>query len=332
MRTQRLFVSALVLVAGILATAALIGLLSWDPRPTTSRSFDQATNGLWLGHRWYTGVGVRDGEPITDADVDALVETFDRRGVAYAFIHVGPVRDDGSIEDAPGEVLAELGRRAPGVARLAWLGARVEKIPLSTSAFQRGLVETIASLREAGFEGVHFDFEPLHDDHPGYLETLEAVREAFGRDFVISQATPRAGPFGVSFGPLRRSFWSEGFYRDTMARSDQTVVMAYDTGLDFTKGYVAFVRHQTRLLGVWACDTPDHQLLIGLPSYEDVPIYSDPQVENLRTASQGVRAALELDAYSGCLAGVAVYAYWVTDDDEWLDFERHWVSPVTPAP
>ena len=112
-----------------------------------------------------------------------------------------------------------------------------------------------------------------------------------------------------------------------MERTDQTVVMAYDTGLDFTKGYVAFVKHQTARVGQWACDEEDHQILIGLPSYEDVPIYSDPQVENLRTASLGVRAALEEEPLKECFQGVAIYAYWVTDESEWQTFGESWIDP-----
>jgi hypothetical protein len=333
LRASRLLGPGLVVGASILAGALLVSLLHWDPRPTSDRSFDRRTNGLWLGHRWFTGVGVRSAEPVSDRELDALVDTLAQRGIRYAYVHVGPVREDGRIEDAPGPVLGELARRAPDVVLLAWLGARVDRIPLARESFRKGLLETIASLREAGFAGVHFDFEPLHDAHPGYLEALEAVRETFGTGFAISQATPRAGPYGVSVGPLRGSFWSEAFYRATMARSDQTVVMAYDTGLGFTKGYVAFVRHQTEHLVRWACETPGHELLIGIPSYEDVPTYSDPEVENLRTASLGVRAALEaIEPPPACFAGVAVYAYWVTDDAEWRDFDAHWTAPPDARP
>jgi hypothetical protein len=325
---RRLQVPALAWTIGSIVLGVLVVALLWDPRPTSERSFDRGRNGLWLGHRWYTGVGVRRGDPVTDADLDALIDTFDRRGIRYAFVHVGPVLEDGRIEDAPGEVLARIAQRAPDVALFAWLGARVERIPLTRPAFRANLLDTIEGLRAAGFTGVHFDFEPLHDRHPGYLEVLEAVRARFGPSFTISQATPRAGPFGVSIGPLRDSFWSEAFYRAAMARTDQTVVMAYDTRLGFTKGYVAFVRHQAHQLLRWACETPDHELLIGIPSYEDVPTYSDPQVENLRTAALGVRAALEAQGEAPpCFTGVAVYAYWVTDDDEWRDFERYWTAP-----
>ena len=314
----------------LVAFATLVGgvlLLAWDPQPLTQTSFDRRENGLWLGHRWFTGFGVRDGLPVSAESVEDLTRNFSIQGIRYAFVHVGPVGADGKIKDSPGPLLGTMMMDNPEIVWLAWLGARVERIPLESPAFQAGLIQTVQSLEAAGFEGVHFDFEPLSDKHPGYLETLEAVRSGLGANFLISQATPRAGPFGFSFGPLRGSFWSEGFYKATMERTDQTVVMAYDTGLDFTKGYVAFVKHQTSLVGQWACDEERHQILIGLPSYEDVPIYSDPQVENLRTASLGVRAALEEEPLTECFQGVAIYAYWVTDEDEWRTFGESWIEP-----
>ena len=313
-------------MAGLGIAVGLL-LLSWDPRPTTDTSFDRSENGLWLGHRWFTGLGVRDARPVTQENTENLLETFANRGIRYAFLHVGPVKPDGSIEDQPGPLLTQVISETPEVVWLAWLGARVEQLSLESSSFQAGLAQTIGTLKDAGFQGVHFDFEPLRDDHPGYLDVLEGVRSQFGTDLMISQATPRAGPFGVSIGPLTGSFWSEHFYRETMKRSDQTVVMAYDTGLDFTKGYVAFVKHQTQLVGEWACSVEGHQFLIGVPSYEDVPTYSDPRVENLHTAALGVRSALEENPRPECFSGVAIYAYWVTDPSEWATFEESWTVP-----
>ncbi len=113
-----------------------------------------------------------------------------------------------------------------------------------------------------------------------------------------------------------------------MERSDQTVVMAYDTNLSFQRGYVAFVRHQTNLMIDWACSTPGHEALIGVPTHEDVPLYSDPEIENLATALPGVRSALESQQDEAqCISGVAVYANWVTDESEWQDYQRHWMKP-----
>jgi hypothetical protein len=125
---------------------------------------------------------------------------------------------------------------------------------------------------------------------------------------------------------MRHSFWSEEFYRATMARSDQTVLMAYDTSLNNRKNYIGFVRHETALLLDWACAVPNHHVMIGIPSYEDVPRLSNPKVENIANAALGVRAALEADgARLRCLDGVAIYAEWVTDADEWRDYARDWL-------
>ena len=307
---------------------SILPLLLWDPYPTTKTSFDKRENGLWLGHKWYTGYGVRDEAPVTQQESTELIESLDRHGIRHIFIHVGPAGEDGTLPDPPGPTPDILSRRAPEVQMLAWVGARVDRIDLTNPIFKTNLLESIATLQEEGFDGVHFDFEPMRDFEAGYLEILDAVRARMGGGFIISQATPRAAPFGIALGPLRRSFWSEDFYRETMVRSDQTVVMAYDTRLNFRKGYVAFVRHQTNLMADWACSIPGHEALIGVPAHEDVPIYSNPEIENIHTAALGVRSALESrQADSNCISGIAVYANWVTDDSEWQDYRHHWTNP-----
>jgi hypothetical protein len=306
---------------------AIGALFCWNPYPAGDHSFDLGRNGLWLGHKWFTGRDVRTGEPVTTSDLEALTRDLARHGIRYAYVHAGPLRGDGGIDDEAGEILGQLLADAPDVVVLAWLGARVDKIDIDVPEFRRETVSVLRDLRDAGFVGVHFDLEPLTDAHPGYLELLRTVRREMGPDFLISQATPRAAPFGLSIGLLPPSFWSDEFYRDTIGATDQTVLMAYDSNLSFPKAYVEFVRHQTGLLLDWACAEPGHELLIGIPSYEDVPTYSDPLIENLRTAAQGVRAALErLDEPPACFSGVAIYANWVTSEEEWATYQRHWIA------
>ena len=322
---RRLRLPALLL---LLATAIAAGSVFWDPFPTSEQRFDRRANGIWLGHKWYTGYGVRNGKPVPGGELAQLKQNLDRHGIRDLFIHVGPALSDGTVRDKPGELFSSL-RAVFSEARLfAWVGARVENIPLDDPVFQSELIALLAELRAAGFDGVHFDFEPMIDHEPGYLTLLANVRTAMGLDFVISQATPRANFMGIFPGPLRRSFWTADFYIATMTASDQTVLMAYDSGLNYINPYLAFVRHQTNLLVDWACSVPGHEVLIGLPAYEDVPLYSNPEVENLRTASLGVRAALENRSTSShCLSGVAIYSNWVTDPEEWSDFRRYWMHP-----
>ena len=328
MRRRRLF-AGLVALVGV----GLFILLLWDPRPNTTDSFDRGKNGLWLGHKWYTGFGVRSGQAVKPEESVLLAEDLQRHRIRYAFIHVGPAGEDGTLPDSAGRTLTELKNAAPQVQFLAWLGARVDRIDLTDPVFQSNLLDSISTLRSEGFDGVHFDFEPMRDFEDGYVDLLERIRDGMGSDFKISQATPRAGPFGISVGPMRRSFWSEEFYRETMSRSDQTVVMAYDTNLSFRKGYVAFVRHQTNLLADWACSVPGHEALIGIPAHEDVPTYGDPEIENIHTAVLGVRSALESRSEdSDCVSGIAVYANWVTDESEWDQYRLYWMNPDKVPP
>ncbi len=300
----------------------------WDPAAATDRRFDRGRNGLWVGHQWYTGAKVGSGTPVTEEERQRFIATLERQRIRYAFVHVGPVRVDGTTEDTAQPFFAELRRDTPETRYLAWLGGIAKRLPVADPNWRAAVVETAMRLRSEGFAGIHLNVEPLEDHHEGYLDLLRALRQALGQDFLLSHATRRAGPFGIAVGPLNALVWSEDFYRATMAIVDQTVLMAYDTKMDVVKHYVGFVKHQTRLLLEWGCDGGSHQVLIGIPSYEDVPQYSNPQVENIHHAALGVRAALEeFGSAAPCFEGVAVYANWVTDPGEWEDYRRSWLGP-----
>jgi hypothetical protein len=310
-----------------LAGAAAIAWWVWQPSPRSSRKFDRGLNGLWVGHQWYTGKRVRGGGLIGPGERQAFVNLIQRHHIKFVFVHAGPLEENGSIADPPTAFGSTLRRDTPDIEWIPWLGGDTRKLHLGDPNWRANVVRTVISLRDSGFRGVHFDLEPVDDREPGYLELFDELRNALGKDFLLSHATRRAGPFGVAAGPMGKWFWSESFYRATMARTDQTVLMAYDTSLNVKKNYIAFVSHETGLLLDWACGAPPHRVLIGIPSYEDVPRLSNPKVENIENAALGVRAALEAKpARQQCLDGVAVYAEWVTDEDEWAAYEKNWAN------
>jgi len=320
------------LTLALLATALALFVAAVHIYPQSQRSFDSGANGIWIGHRWYTGREVRSGDPVPESEIEALVGRLRRSGIRYVFVHAGPLLADGSFEDAATPFFSQLRRAYPEGVFFAWLGARVETIRLEDEAWRNAVVAAVERLPEEGFDGVHFNLEPIRDGHPGYLELLAQVRARMGTGWKISQATPRSAPFGISVGPLRRNFWSGAFYRATMDIADQTVLMAYDTNLPLRIAYVAFVRDQTRRLVHWSCGAQKHEILIGIPTYQDVPEYADPSVESIDNAILGVRSALEsLPNQQECFRGVAIYANWVTDADEWSQFERDWQRPNSPS-
>jgi len=312
----------------LLATAIALSLAAYHTYPQSRHDFDSASNGIWIGHRWYTGREVRSGDLVSESEIETLVSRLRGAGIRYVYVHAGPLLADGSITDSADPFFSKLRHAYPEGVFLAWLGARIEKVRLGDEDWRLAVVATIERVAEEGFDGVHFNLEPIRDGHPGYLELLSQVRARMGDAWTISQATPRSAPFGISVGPLRRNFWSGAFYRATMDLADQTVLMAYDTNLPLRVMYVAFVRHQTHRLTKWSCAAKKHEFLIGIPAYHDVPEYSDPSVENIGNAALGVRSALEsFPKTPECFRGVSIYADWVTDPDEWLQFEQFWRDP-----
>ena len=317
------------LIGVLLTVAAAAGLwwLLWSPFAATQQRFDRGRNGLWVGHQWYTGRNVRSGDPVGEEERSRFVTTLRAQRIHYAFVHVGPLLPDGSTADRADPSFAELRDRTPDTLYLAWLGGIESRLAVGDPGWRQAVVATVQRLRDEGFAGLHLNIEPLHDHHTGYLELLHELRDRLGEGFLLSHATRQAGPFGIAVGPMVSQFWSEEFYRSTMKLVDQTVLMAYDTKSDVAKHYVAFVKHQTELLVEWACQIPGHRVLIGIPSYEDVPLYSNPEVENIPSAVSGVRAALEeVGPSTDCFEGVSVYANWVTDAEEWEDFRLLWLD------
>ncbi len=317
--------------APLLITAAIVSIaVSWLCHPVGSASFDTGANGLWIGHKWYTGREVQTGESVPPEDVAHLIARLRAANVRYVFVHVGPARAGGDIEDSAAPLFAQLRAAYPEGVFLAWLGARLDRIALDQATWRSNIATQNERLRTEGFDGVHFNIEPLRDAEPGYLELLATVRAQLGDAWIISQATPPSALLGIPLAGIGRNFWSAGFYRATMDVANQTVLMAYNANLRFEPIYVAFVRDQTRRLAQWACAARSHQLLIGIPAFQDTPDAKLSHVENIRTASLGIRSALEsFPMRPQCFGGASIYANWVTNDAEWSDFERHWVNPIS---
>ena len=110
MGRRRLYAALLVLAA-----ATLFILLLWDPDPRTTTSFNHGKNGLWLGHKWYTGVTVRSAIPVLPEEVTELTKKLTEYQIRYAFVHVGPAREDGSLSDSAGPILGTLRNAVPQV-------------------------------------------------------------------------------------------------------------------------------------------------------------------------------------------------------------------------
>jgi hypothetical protein len=314
------------LLVGISILSVIIYWL-WNPGPSSMISFDKKTNGIWAGHQWFTGKKVQSGDTVTVSERDKFIEQLRLYGIRTVFVHAGPICHDGSIADLPTPFFFKLQKAAPEIQFLPWIGGDVKRYNLKSPQWRAALTSTIWKLQCQGIKGIHLDIEPLASFHPGYLELLKELRTALEKDFYISHATKRVAPVELPFWPITKYFWTKAFYTSCMKYTDQTVLMGYDTCIKLKKVYKASIAMQTKKLLECSAEYPSHTFLIGIPSYDDNPGLHDPTVENVYTAVSGVRAALEnARSTSVNFEGVALYAHWTTNPEEWRWFEVYWMQ------
>jgi hypothetical protein len=277
-------------------------------------SKDQGRNGLWLRYKWYFG---------ENTDFGSLANRLQRGHFRYAFFHVRFVNRDGSLhfrylKQAQG-LNREMKTRAPDVLRIAWVFAGNHAIDGNVDLRQKSVRTRMVDeakwlVQKCGFDGVQWDYEICPDGDLGFLRLLEETRAALPKAF-LSTAVPSAysWPF-VGLG------WSEGYFRLVAATTDQMAVMGYDTGAYFPRWYVRHLQGSVRVIGQAAQNTKC-KILMGLPTYGDGPPSQNPRSENLR---MGLAAVLGTD-WPQAFEGVALFADYTIDEEEWAEYRKAWV-------
>jgi hypothetical protein len=274
---QPLWLRRVVLAVYLTATALILLLgtslgvlltLATGTVPQSART--SGDDALWLGHSWVDGR--RD-----QADVGALAERLRGTGIRDLFVHIGPLGDDGGLGPAlhPQDrwVLAALHHALPGVRVQAWVGDTVgpDHLVLAKEAIRARILDSVRGLLAEGFDGIHYDFEPVPDGDRSFLTLLadsRAVTRNTGAVLSVSvdQIEPLAGlhaPEQWVFG--RPHWWSTDFLHHVAQQVYAVAVMTYDSAVPLQTAYSGYVRHQTQL----ALDVvpPNVDVLIGFPAY-----------------------------------------------------------------
>jgi hypothetical protein len=333
-RAVRRAAAALVLVAAAIAFAPfgyLVAVGSGRPAATIAAT---GGDGLWVGHMWVDG---REGE----AGVTALAATVTADGIKDVFVHDGPLNDDGTLpvrlDPKAAWLVAALHKLAPGVRVQAWLGQEIGTGPgvldLANKATQARIVASVNyALDVQGFDGVHFDMEPVPSGNWGYVQLLEQVHSrttAQHKYLSISadQIEPAAGMMAVGDVIAGHAhFWSAGYLHQLAGLVNEVALMDYDTWVPTSPAYAGYTRMETRI-ALRAMPAGVH-LLIGLPAYPANPPVHDSG-ETVPAAITGVRLALG----SGTPAnvGVAPYVDFAATPGDWAAYEDDWVKVLRPS-
>ncbi|MFC9848755.1 hypothetical protein ACFWFF_33165 [Streptomyces sp. NPDC060223] len=319
----------LLVVPALGAGVALRVNYAGDPGPGTQTRNRDA---LWLGHAWIDGR--KD-----DADVQALAEQLRDTGIRDLYVHAGPLEHDGTLPKSAYSqadwLIGAVHRELPGVRVQAWLGdvlasEEPEGMRLEREETRAAVVGATEQILGAGFDGVHFDLEPLHSDDQDYLSLLDDLHAlTHGRGVPLSVAAHQIDPFPAANsirGTLtgHPKWWSQAYFGQVARRVDQIALMSYDTALPLASLYGGYVAQQTSLALEVTPESTD--LLMGLPFFHDDDLSHHEAAETVEAAVRGTRLGLSRTDRDRERFGVALYIDFAAEESDWAAYREGWLS------
>lgn len=296
--------------------------------PPGGRSGNRGQNGLWLRYTWYFGQH-------TDAERQQLAQRLHDQQITFAYCHVRGIQRDGTLKfhfpKQAARLVHSLHDGNSSVKVLAWVyvgnAASLGDVDLSQPDVRRAMVQEARWLvTKCGFDGVQWDYEICPDGDSNFLSLLRETRAALPSDKLLSIATPLCLP-----GPLTRWGWSAGYYAQVAANCDQIAVMGYDSGMYLPRTYVWLMQQQVvQVTQAVGRANARCQVLVGVPTYGQGGLSHLPHAENIGMALRGVRQGLaDSRTDRRAFGGVAIFADYTTQADEWRTYDRDWLGEKT---
>ena len=330
MRLFRAFFRALVLLVVVVAATCLYAAFApygdLAPHP-----FNQNRNAVWLEHRWLE-------KPHSAEEMEQLFRFLDHHGIVYAYPHLIPFDSAGRLplhnREQMRAFLATARQVAPNMKVLPWVGglrvgykrSRPGTIDLGDLGQRQRIVAECRGLMDEGFDGIHVNVEPVANGDDDYLALLRALRAAVGTG-ILSLSATRPGPMAPAFAP--NFFWTADYYARIAETADQVVLMTYDTAIPTPALYRRYVAYAAAMVTADLARSSRARVLVGIPTYKDSGLMHRKGVETPENALIGVVSGLRGRA-GGTFEGVALYAEWTTDPEDWAVYERVWRGHTTP--
>lgn len=312
------------IVLVLLAALSVADYLFYPLLPIGGQSFNSGNNGVWLKDSWWRGTEKQN--------VDKLAAHLKEEQIRYAYFHVRFIKKDGTLRfrgaDYAQRALllnARLKKLAPSVKTLAWVYIGNERgltgVDLNSRSVRRAIAHEAAWLcKSCGFDGVQWDYEICANGEAGLLKLLDETRMALPRGKMISVATALWLP-----SAFWRWGWSEDYFTQVAARSDQLAIMGYDSLMIFPRHYVWLMKQQVwRVSRAAMKGNPQCRVILGVPTYEDGGRSHHLRAENLRMALKAARACGSAPLAN--MEGLAIFADYSTDAKEWKQWRELWLN------
>lgn len=286
--------------------------------------FNKGHNAIWIGHEWV-------GEAKNSSEIIKLVNDLKTHDIDTVFVHAGPLKGDGSIDPDTYkyaiQFVEEVKKIDKNIQYQAWLGQIRSKIDLADSEVRHNIAKQAMILGQlVGFDGIHFDIEPIWDEDKDFIKVLAETREILPQEKKISVAMADFIPSSLIW-LLEKIYTFENYntevnYENVAKYADQIVVMTYDAGASSEWLYKWRVQEQT----IWLTNLlRGKEVFIGIPAYEGELL--DERIENLENGLLGVIKGLNnFRSDEENFAGVAIYPYWEIDEKEWKVYKELWMK------
>lgn len=324
-RRVALGVAALVVVLVVTAATSLRITYAGDLEDGTRT---RGRDAVWMGHAWV------DGRK-SDGDLAAFARTIEGTGIKDLYVHTGPLEHDGTLRASlyprAGRLIAEVHRTMPGVRVHAWLGDVLATegptgLRLERPTTREAVLRSAEQVLDAGFDGVHFDLEPLHSGDPHFLALLDGLHTLTkARHVPLSVSAAQIDPVPLLHavaGTLtgHPKWWSRAYFGQVARRVDQIAVMSYDTAMPLESLYGGYVAQQTTL--ALQATPRSTELLMGLPFYQEEDMSHHGYAETPAAAIHGLRLALGRTDRDRERFGVALYVDFAARKSDWTAYRK----------
>ncbi len=330
---RRLFAAASLLVMLVVLRGCFL-------RPGTNylgAHFNRGQNAAWLGVEWSM-------EPHGDQEIATLVADLRERQIRTIFVYASYLKPH-NIFNPTYSYAADFVRQVKSwdvsLEVQAWIGvplaapmgssAGVGYVDLTDLPTRQVVVQFAADLlRDAGFDGLHLNAEPVGNDDQALLHLLRELRLALGPNKQLSLAVPAKLPLVGELPVLKQSVWSEKYYRAVAAQVDALAVMTYDSAMPAAFLYRSWQQLQVVSLSRALANVPA-KVYLGIPTSKETTNAHLPWAENMRAGLAGVITGLnDNESQPSAITGVAIYPYWETTEDEWQTYAELWLGQKSP--
>lgn len=319
--------AAVVLLAGVVA---FLGRLAQDEP-------ELPPNGIWIGTEWTY-------ENHTDEEIKQLADQFRDHKIGSVYAWVSWLQEDMTWRGAQNfenvkQFVRQFRNSYPDVRLYGWVSLPVEigeaGYRMDDAEVQQMVADFSAVVvNDFGFDGVFLNIEPVWNNDQNFLTLLRKVRVSVGDGALVAAAIPPDwSPIdaGIPVPPLivPGTVWDKEYKQSVALLTDQMLIMAYNSGLSSSTDYTIWMAYQVQTFASAVAELQaDTRIMIGIPTYPAELPGHDPLVENVPSALEGLKAGLtQLGETAQYVQGVAIYASWETDAQEWAQFKTGWVMP-----